>query len=291
MLFKRTPVPKNSQRPWRAKADAIIEAQKKIEIHAANIGENDLALGLEYLEGTLDEGFPWVGANLRRLDGEQTKIPLYRIVKIAGLKIGVLGLLDNKDRAGKSVEPLDADFSVLDPFSTARKAVGELKREGVDLVVVLSAMVSLRNHELAREVEGINFIVNGGDPRILKTPDREGETIIFGALSRGKYVGVAHVGFVPGNLHFRLEREEEDIRKRLEVIAAQRRVFEGEVASLPNVMRKLEDLKVEETGLHSRLSNVNAPSNNVKNRLVPLKSSIPNREDITLILQKAKRSK
>jgi|GEM_PF-6869102 len=291
MLFKRTSVPKNAQRSWRAKADAIIEAQKKIEIHAANIGEKDLALGLEYLESTLDEGFPWVGANLRRLDGEQSKIPPYRIVKIAGLNIGVLGLLDNKDRAGRSVGPPGADFSVLDPFSTARKAVGELKREGVDLVVALSAMVFLRNQELAREVEGINFIVNGGDPRILKTPDREGETIIFGSLNYGKYVGVAHVGFVPGNFHFRLEREEEDIRKRLEVIAAQRRVFEGEVASLPNVMRKLEDLKVEETGLHSRLLNINAPSNNVKNRLVPLKSSIPNREDITVILQKARRSK
>jgi len=285
MLFQRAPVLKNLEKSWRAKADAIIEAQKKMEIHAANVGAKDLALGLGYIEKSADEGFPWVSANLRNAKGEPTQIPPYRIIEVAGLRIGIVGLLD-KTRRASTAEPLD--YSVADPFTAADETIKNIEGEGVDLVVVLSAMVFLRNQELARKVKGINFIINGGDARHLKTPAREGETVIFCALNRGKYVGLAHINLVPGSLSFRMEGEDRDINAKLAVIEAQKRVFKGEVASLPEVKQKLAAINRLEADLRSRLAGMKGPSSTLKNELAPLNQSTPDRPDITRILKKAK---
>jgi len=269
----------------RLKADAIIEAQEKMGIDAANIGYKDLSLGLEYLEKKESDGFPYVSANLRTANGGKTKIPAYRILKANGIKVGIFGLIDDKDKLmGNNLNP---DYSVTDPLNAAEETVKELKANGADVVVVLSGMVLLRNKELAGEVRGINFIISGGDARMLVTPDKEGETIIVAAMNRGKYIGVLHVGFFPGNLHFRTENEESDIQNRIAALESQKRVFEGQAASTPDVKRKLDQIDNQEKELRARLAELGQTSSVVKNRMVSLEPSIAGREDIIKILQKA----
>ena len=284
MLTNSTQLTPEARNAARLKADAIIEAQKKIGIDAANIGYKDLSLGLEYLEKKESDGFPYVSANLCAANGAKTNVPAYRILKANGIKVGIFGLVDDKDKpAGNN---LNLDYSVTDPFNAAEKTVKELKEKGADVVVLLSGMTLMRNKELANRVKGINFIISGGDVRMLGTPEKEGETIILAAMNRGKYVGVLHVGYFAGSLHFRMENEERDIRSRIAVLESQKRVFEGQAASMPDVKLKLDQINNEEKEIQARLAELGQTSSVIKNRMVSLEPSIAGREDIVKILQK-----
>jgi len=280
-------VPENGRESIERNAGAIIESQKTMGIDAGNVGYKDAAMGIKYLEKTAAGGYPWVSANLRTKAGKLTKIPPYRIVKVGQINVGIFGLLDEKIisniRNSKQI-----DYSVADPVRAAEVTIKELKKKDVDIIVLLSGLIFVRSKELLQNVEGINLLVNGGDSRMLKIPERVGKSLLFGMIGRGKYLGVAHLGIAMDNLDFQVEGENVDIQGRLRLIAAQKRIYEGEIATLPEVKEKINELQAQEKELKSRLSTADRPASVVRNQLVPLDRNIPGKKSINDILQKAK---
>ncbi len=119
-------------------------------------GEN----GLRYLK---DNGITFLAANLtykkdslKYFDG----VLPYKIFNVNGIKVGVFGLTTEK-------MPLFAnDWWVKNSFflreiPTARRIVNALKKEGADIVILLSSTGSSREKVIADSVAGIDFIFGG----------------------------------------------------------------------------------------------------------------------------------
>ncbi len=281
MLFKVSRVATGMEDRKRAAAEAIIEAQKKMGIDAANVGIRDMALGLDFIEDTEDDGFPWLSSNLRTEKGKGTDIPAYRMLRVKSARVGFIGLLES---TGPSAPQ---GYQVADPYRSARETVKTLRKKGADVVVALSAMTFEHNKQLARKVEGVNLIINSGDSRMLRQPHREGDALIMAALNRGKYLGVAEIKLNPESTSFVVKGESEDIKTRLARVEAQQRVFEGRVGQLKEVKTRLSELENEAESLRSRLEGADKPASELKNSMRSIEASVPDREDVRKILQKA----
>jgi len=281
MLFRVSRLAPGGKEKRLAMAKAIIEAQKSMGIDAANVGIKDLAAGLDFIEQTEDEGFPWLSSNLRAEDGKAAGIPAYRIVKVNGARVGFLGLLEDPGPSSHR------GYMIADPYESARRAVNDLRKGGADMVVALSAMTFEHNRQLADKVKGINLIISSGDSRMLRRPHREKDTLIMAALDRGKYLGVAEIYFDPANPDFVVKGESEDVKARLARVEAQKRIFEGRVGKVQEVQSMLAELEREERELRSRLESTDKPAGELKNSMISVEASVPDREDVRKILQAA----
>ncbi len=128
----------------------------------------------------------------RRAYAEYPVLP-YTIIKRAGLKIGLFGLI-GKDAAIYAPEAKPVIFS--DPIEAARKAVEILRnKEKVDMVICLShsgtwADKSISEDEiLAKEVPGIDVIISGHTHSVLDAFIRVCNTYVVACGCYSRYLG------------------------------------------------------------------------------------------------------
>ncbi len=116
--------------------------------------------GLRYLK---NQGITLLGANVVRKN-DTTKnfdaVSSYKIFDVDGVKVGVFGLTTEK-------MPLFADdwwlnnTFFLREIPVARKMVNTLKKQGADIIILLSSTGSSREKVIADSVNGIDFIFGG----------------------------------------------------------------------------------------------------------------------------------
>jgi 2',3'-cyclic-nucleotide 2'-phosphodiesterase (5'-nucleotidase family) len=141
-----------SQDSWKAEALAL--AAKDIGLAAWAPGANDWALGAEALAKYQAQS----GAALlaRNLDGAGAAGGV-AVREIAGLKVGLIGVSDPKDRAGAYPEGVKAG-----PAIEAMKAgVEEAKRQGAKVLVGLAALPRGEALRLADHVPDLHVLVLG----------------------------------------------------------------------------------------------------------------------------------
>ncbi len=169
------------------KARLIAQAYKKMGIVAVNVGDRDLAGGVDFLKQEAAQGLPLISANL--VDAVQRKpiFPPYVIREVSGVRIAFVGLLQSplpssieKSLAGKA--------AVEDPLETVRKVVGELKGKA-DLIILLSDLGWDQDVRIAKEVAGIQFILGGHEGRATTGPFQQGQTFIVQSYQKGMYAG------------------------------------------------------------------------------------------------------
>lgn len=279
MLFDRYNFSPTLNEQFGRRARLIVECHRDMDIDAANVADQDLAIGLEFIEKLEAEGFPYVSANLRDPEGNPTSIPAYRIVDVGGLKVGIFGLLTEKMRYKTSQRP-EPGFTVIEPFAAAKETVDKLKQENVDIIVALANLGFETNKLLAAEVEGINFIISGHDARLLKVPERVGETLIFQALNRGMYLGVANIVMVPGDTHFVDAGEREAIRNEIVALNAQRRVYSGSIANVQEVKDRLGEISARLPALDAKAKQLLKPVSRVENNMIQLDAQIADNETV-----------
>lgn len=183
LFFSQSPIPADIKAQMILKADVIAEAYKKIGIDVLNVGELDLALGINYLmdkKRTLN--LPFVSSNIVYTDNERTVFQPFIIREMNGLKIAVFGLLPVI--SSESI----VDLKILPPAETASKMVGRLRKKA-DIVILLSNLGQNEDEKLARDLPGIDIIVGGRNRALLQTPVRVGETMILQAQAQGKNIG------------------------------------------------------------------------------------------------------
>lgn len=273
MLFQNY---QNSPEVWnilRKRAELIVDLQKKIGIDAVNVGDQDLATGLKYLELLEAKGFPFVSANLRRANGMPSSIPTYRILDVNGLKIGVFGLLSNQ-LGYKTPNIPNPDFEVLDPFEEAKIVVEELKSKNIDIIIALSNLGFDGSTKLAQQIPEIDFIINGHDNRLLDKAEKVGNTFIFQALNRGMYLGVMHVVVIPDKFTFVDGAEREALYTEMVVLSAQTRVFQGEIANLEEVRQRLKQISERTEKIKERAKEFLVPLSRFDNSIVVLDDEI-----------------
>jgi len=196
LLNEHIQIKESIQSSARLKADLIARVYQSIGIDAINVGELDLALGLDYLkvlEKTYD--IPFVSANLV----DETNSPIFKpyiIKEINGRKIGIFGLMgDTSDMVAKVKEISGGKILVMDLIQSAESVVKELKGKKVDIIIAMTHHDMGRNWVVARRVPGIDLIVGGHHKQKIKKPYNAGNTFIVQSGEKGQYQGMLELTF------------------------------------------------------------------------------------------------
>jgi hypothetical protein len=161
-------------------------------LDAYTLGERDFALGvgrLRQLAARAD--FPMLAANLVDGDGKAA-FGTSVIEKLGSLRVGIIGLLGQ--RASVPADLLEAaGLRLLPPADVAATEAERLRKQGANLIVVLSHLGRGEEQLVARAAPQIQFFIGGhtGVTRTTKVAREEGASPAFSveAGSRGKYVG------------------------------------------------------------------------------------------------------
>ena len=145
------------------KADLIARIYKANGIDAINVGELDLALGLDYIR-ELEEKYDipvYPPPILWMPQINKALFDPYVIKDMDGFKVGIIGMMGNSSDVSRKLKEVAGDsLTVLDPVETVEKLVAELT-DKVDFLVVMTHQHMGRNWVIARKIDGIDVIAGG----------------------------------------------------------------------------------------------------------------------------------
>lgn len=193
LLNEDEELPESIMQSAKLKAELMVQIYKAIGIDAANVGELDLALGVDYLrELEKKNDFPFISANLVNAKNE----PVFKryVIKKAGAKnVGIFGIIgDTSDMAAKVSEISKGAVSVSDPLQAAEAVIKELTGK-VDYIIALTHQQANRDWVVARRVKGIDLVVGGHDKQKTKDALETDQTLIVRAGEKGQYQGMLEV--------------------------------------------------------------------------------------------------
>ena len=170
----------------------IFEAMELMGYDAVTLGEWDLNQGPTYARSIV-EGSPiaWVHTNYD-VAGLEDLGHRTLVVDKGGRRIGILGLLNPT----VSLNPAVRDSVTIeeDIVGVAQRGVDELRREGVDAIVVLSHLGYRGDRALAEMVEGLDLIVTGHGGKTLGEAEAASPgTWIVAPGDLGRYLGSARL--------------------------------------------------------------------------------------------------
>ncbi len=212
------------------RADLLIQSYNQMGYDVVNVGEKDLMLSVKFLSDAGGRArFPFISANLVDRKTEKGVFKPYVIKEIAGLKIGIFGLLD--EAFNPTLQERDQDLKILDPFSTSKTLTKSL-REYCDLIVLLSQLGESRDKKLARENPQIDLILGGGGESKMAVVDKVNEVPIYRLEPRGGYIGKIDYSLVDTRkpLKFLTSSESEEVEKRLERLTMRSKKIRSDLA-------------------------------------------------------------
>jgi hypothetical protein len=209
---------------------------------AVNVGEKDLMMGLKFLSDLSQRAkFPFISSNLVDKKTQKEVFKPFVIKEVAGLKIGIIGLLD--DQFNPTIQERDPGLAVLEPLSTS-KLITKILREYCDLIIVLSQLGESKDKKLARENREINLILGGGGESKRAVMERANDVSIYRMEPRGGYLGRMDYLIVDLRkpIRFNVSGERDEMEKRLERLITRSIQIKSEIEK----SAKQDDMKVKE---------------------------------------------
>jgi hypothetical protein len=165
------------------RAKVIAAAYQAMKVDVFTPGERDFAGGISFLrELQKASGAVFLSTNLMDDNG----VPLFKtthLIERGGLKIGFFSLADERafaPVAGLRVQPPEKLFS---------STISDLRRAGVDLVVLISHLGLERDRTFAA-LGGVDLIVGAHSLDALTEPTVVGKTWIVQPLNQGQQIGL-----------------------------------------------------------------------------------------------------
>jgi 2',3'-cyclic-nucleotide 2'-phosphodiesterase (5'-nucleotidase family) len=140
---------------------------------ALAVGNHDFDYGQERLLELVDKyRLNFLSANIVNGSGENI-FPPYLVRSWSNLKVGIFGLSTTDTRTSTNPRNIEG-LKIEDPIETSRKTVGQLKNEGVDLIIVVAHIGSdsycnPSSLTIAENVPGIDIIIDGHSHSVLAT--------------------------------------------------------------------------------------------------------------------------
>jgi 5'-nucleotidase/UDP-sugar diphosphatase len=166
-----------------------IELMNIINPDAMTLGNHEFDYGLENLENDLKLAqFPIVNANLFDKRSGRNFLPPYLVKSYGKVRVGIIGLIA-PDLPILTMKDNIEGLEMLNHVQVIRKYVGELKKEKVNLIIVLSHIGVDVDEVLADSVPDISVIVGGHSHTPLFKPVKRNRTVICQAGSYGRWLG------------------------------------------------------------------------------------------------------
>ncbi len=209
---------------------------------AVNVGEKDLMMGFKFLSDLGQKAnFSFISANLMDKKTRKQVCKPYVIKEIAGLRIGIFGLLD--DSFNPTLQEKEPGLTILEPLSTS-KALTKSLREYCDFIILLSQLGESKDRKLTRENRDIDLILGGGGESQRAVIERVNEVPIYRLEPRGGYLGRIDYSLVDLKkpVKFFISSERDEVEKRLERLIARSIQIKSEIAK----SGKQDDMKMKE---------------------------------------------
>jgi 2',3'-cyclic-nucleotide 2'-phosphodiesterase (5'-nucleotidase family) len=164
---------------------------------ARALGNNEIKVGIPQIVewSKSKEPAPLLAANFVDKTGQPVFAP-YKIIKKAGLTVGLIGLTEkwtiDSDFQPDSKKDSKAPYKILDTTTTAGSLIAQLRPQ-VDVLIIVSHQTYKKNLELAKKFPQVDLVISG-HTHIL-TPDQKkiGENMVVEAGEFGHQLGVATV--------------------------------------------------------------------------------------------------
>ena len=173
---------------WRTPVDVLNE----LELDAEVVGNHDLDYGFDAVENVSAESqFPWLLANV--VDTE-TGDPVsgtepYTVVEQDGVKVDVVGLVDEKIKSKTAVDFAEQGYELQDYNDVGSEYATKLKEEeNVDVVVALGHFAVPVAKDLAANTEHVDVVLVGDD-EIEYAPQETDGVVISEAEARAEFLG------------------------------------------------------------------------------------------------------
>jgi 2',3'-cyclic-nucleotide 2'-phosphodiesterase (5'-nucleotidase family) len=166
-----------------------IELMNIINPDAMTLGNHEFDYGLQNLEKDLSLAhFPILNANIfDERNGRNFQEP-YLVKTFGNVRVGIIGLIAS-DLPILTMRESIKGLRILNHVQVTRKYIAELKKQQVNLIIVLSHIGVDADEALADSVPDIDVIVGGHSHTPLFQPAKRKHTIICQAGTRGRWVG------------------------------------------------------------------------------------------------------
>ncbi|GEM_PF-5295393 len=179
LLFDTGNMARGTRHLERLRAASVLRAMARMGYDAANLGEHEIALGVDGVRELHGLGVPLVSANVVTGDGE-TVVPSHRLVQCGGLAVAVTGVVED-DRfpcgPGLRVRPAREELARLMPRL----------RERARVLVLLADLELAAVRDLAQDFPELTAILFRGRQDSHK-PERVNRTVIA-SIYGGRYIG------------------------------------------------------------------------------------------------------
>jgi 5'-nucleotidase/UDP-sugar diphosphatase len=171
------------------KGRSQIELLNIIKPDAMTLGNHEFDYGLKNLEEDLSLArFPVLSANIfDERTGKNFQKP-YLVKTFGDVKVGIIGLII-PDLPILTMRNNIKGLRILNEVQVVRKHIADLKKQGVNLIVVLSHIGVDADKALADSVRSIDVIIGGHSHTAIFQPIKRNHTIICQAGTRGRWLG------------------------------------------------------------------------------------------------------
>lgn len=172
-------------------APFIAQAMLDLRLDAVGLGDRELQFGLGYYQAIQrDAPLPVTCANVWERSPHRLLAKPWFVKQAGRYKVGFFGLATPDGEYGKAADSIE----VSDPTEAARGAVAALRKEGADVVVLLSTLGKAPTEDLALAVPGIDVAVAAHDvPLLQRSRQLDQTTVVYGG-EQGQYVGLTTLG-------------------------------------------------------------------------------------------------
>lgn len=169
---------------------SIVELMNLVGYDAMTPGNHDFNYGssvLTELAKTMD--FPLLSANVTKKDNGADFLEDHIIIEKNGVKYGIFGL-STPETAYKTNPNNVSTINFGNPVTAAAKEVSELRAEGATFIIALAHLGLDKSSDytsemIAKQVDGINLIVDGHSHTVLEEGLKVEDTLI---VSTGEYI-------------------------------------------------------------------------------------------------------
>lgn len=160
----------------------VIDGFNASGLDANTFGFNEIAddIAADELRGLVAASrFTWLSANVLELDGSDVFAKAqgarrWLVKDVGGVRVGLTGLIVPSPAQGMIPYSYGRTVKVIDPVDAMREVVPLMRRDGAQLIVVLSHMDIETMERVARDVDGIDAILGSHvwQPSAMKTVGR-----------------------------------------------------------------------------------------------------------------------
>jgi hypothetical protein len=242
LFFRKPPQTETKRREALLRVDLLIHSYNEMGYDVVNVGEKDLMMGAQFLSGVGPKAkFSFVSTNLVNKETGKSVFKPYVIKEIAGLRVGILGLLD--DQWNPTLREKAPGLSIVEPLSALKATIKGL-REYCDLIIVLSQLGESKDRKLAGHNRDIDLILGGGGESKRVVMERVDGTPIYRLEPRGGYLGRLDYSLVETKkpIQFLNSSERDEMEKKLERLINRSVQIEAEMAK----SGKQEEMRLKE---------------------------------------------